>query len=45
MSLRIIPIAMGFDQCYVVQSAGIIAIDAGAPGKGNKFKKGLSKNK
>jgi len=41
MTLRIHTIALGFDQCYVVQSEGIIAIDAGAPGKGNKFEKGL----
>ena len=43
MTLRIHPIALGFDQCYVVQSEGIIAIDAGAPGKGRKFEKGLEK--
>lgn len=36
-------IALGFDQCYVVQSEGIIAIDAGAPGKGNTFEQGLVK--
>jgi glyoxylase-like metal-dependent hydrolase (beta-lactamase superfamily II) len=43
MTLGIHSIALGFDQCYVVQSDGIIAIDAGAPGKGNKFEKGLEK--
>jgi glyoxylase-like metal-dependent hydrolase (beta-lactamase superfamily II) len=43
MTLRIHTIALGFDQCYVVQSEGIIAIDAGEPGKGSVFRKALSK--
>ena len=43
MNVRIIPIAMGFDQCYVLQYEGVIAIDAGAPNKGRKFAKGLEK--
>lgn len=34
---------MGFDQCYVLQSDGVIAIDAGAPGKVNDFERGLAR--
>lgn len=41
MSARIIPIRMGFDTCYVVQADGVIAIDAGAPGKIGDFEGGL----
>jgi hydroxyacylglutathione hydrolase len=43
MTQKIHTIALGFDQCYLVQSDGIIAIDAGAPGKGHKFEQGLKR--
>ncbi|UCF30850.1 MAG: MBL fold metallo-hydrolase [bacterium] len=33
MSLRIFPVHMGFDTCYLIQAEGIILVDAGAPGK------------
>lgn len=32
---------MGFDQCYLIQSEGVIAVDAGAPGKGGKLQRGM----
>jgi glyoxylase-like metal-dependent hydrolase (beta-lactamase superfamily II) len=41
MTLKINTVPLGFDQCYVVQSEGIIAIDAGEPGKGGVFQKAL----
>jgi len=37
METRIHTIQMGFDQCYLLQSDGVIAVDAGAPGKGNNL--------
>jgi len=43
MALKIHTVSLGFDQCYVVQSDGVIAIDAGEPGKGSVFRKTLSK--
>ncbi len=33
MGLEILPISLGFDQCYLVRSGGVILVDAGAPGK------------
>jgi len=33
MDVRIIPVMIGFDQCYILQSKGIVMIDAGVPGK------------
>lgn len=43
MKCRIHTIALGFDQCYVIQAEGIIAIDAGEPGKGRQFERGLAR--
>jgi len=37
MDARIHMIRMGFDQCDLLQSDGVIAVDAGAPGKGNNL--------
>jgi hydroxyacylglutathione hydrolase len=41
MTVDIFPIALGFDQCYLLKSEGVIAVDAGAPNKGRNFKSGL----
>lgn len=41
MGVDIFPIRLGFDQCYVLKSEGVIAIDAGFPGKGENFVRGL----
>lgn len=41
MTVEITPIRLGFDTCYVLRGAGVIAIDAGAPGKGKQFARGL----
>jgi hydroxyacylglutathione hydrolase len=42
MTLKIHTIPLGFDQCYVIQSEGVIAVDAGEPGKGHVFVKALN---
>jgi len=36
---------MGFDQCYLLQSDGVIAVDAGAPGKGKKLLKAMARER
>ena len=41
MSVEIHTVPMGFDQCYLVRSEGVIAIDAGAPGKVRNFSRRL----
>jgi hydroxyacylglutathione hydrolase len=41
MTVDIFQIALGFDQCYILKSEGVIAVDAGAPNKGRNFKSGL----
>jgi hydroxyacylglutathione hydrolase len=41
MKVDIIPIALGFCQCYVLRADGIIVVDAGAPNKGKKFARAL----
>ncbi len=43
MPVGIFPIDLGFDQCYVLKSEGVIAVDAGAPGKGKPFARGLER--
>jgi hydroxyacylglutathione hydrolase len=43
MAVDIFPIHLGFDQCYVLKSEGVIAIDAGTPGKGKIFAQGLKR--
>ena len=43
MTVKITPIPLGFDTCYVLQGTGVIAIDAGAPGKAVQFSRGLSR--
>lgn len=43
METRIHTIQMGFDQCYLLQSDGVIAVDAGAPGKGNNLLKTMAR--
>lgn len=41
MTVEIFQIALGFDQCYILKSEGVIAVDAGAPNKGKNFQSGL----
>jgi hypothetical protein len=43
MAVGIFPISLGFDQCYVLKSEGVIAVDAGFPGKGEHFAQGLKR--
>ena len=43
MNTNIFPISLGFDQCYVLKSKGIIAVDAGAPKKADKFVRGIKR--
>jgi glyoxylase-like metal-dependent hydrolase (beta-lactamase superfamily II) len=43
MAVGILPINLGFDQCYVLKSEGVIAVDAGFPGKGEHFAQGLKR--
>jgi glyoxylase-like metal-dependent hydrolase (beta-lactamase superfamily II) len=40
---RIIPIALGFDTCYVLSGDGVIAIDAGQPNRCARFRRGLER--
>jgi len=41
MKIDIATIPLGFDQCYVLKGEGVIAIDAGQPGKGETFVRAL----
>jgi glyoxylase-like metal-dependent hydrolase (beta-lactamase superfamily II) len=43
MTVDIIPIALGFCQCYVLRADGVIAVDAGAPNKGKRFARALER--
>jgi glyoxylase-like metal-dependent hydrolase (beta-lactamase superfamily II) len=43
MAVDIFQIQLGFDQCYVLKSEGVIAVDAGAPNKGKNFLRGLER--
>ena len=43
MAVDIFQIELGFDQCYVLKSEGVIAVDAGAPNKGRNFARGLER--
>ena len=43
MAVDIFRIDLGFDQCYVLKSEGVIAVDAGAPNKGRDFARGLER--
>ena len=43
MTVEIFPISLGFDTCYVLRAAGVIAVDAGAPGKVKQFALGLAR--
>ena len=43
MAVEIFQIQLGFDQCYVLKSEGVIAVDAGAPNKGRNFSRGLER--
>ena len=43
MDVRIHTIPLGFDQCYVLEADGVIAIDAGSRGKAAAFVRGLER--
>ena len=43
MKVQIIPIALGFCQCYVLRADGVIAVDAGAPNKGSRFARAMER--
>lgn len=43
MSVRIFPIPLGFDCCYLLQGQGVILIDAGSPNKQHKFLKQIAR--
>ena len=42
--MRIIPVTLGFDQCYLLLSAGAVLVDAGAPGRARAFAKALERS-
>ena len=37
MAIGIFQIDLGFDQCYVLKSEGVIIVDAGAPNRGKQL--------
>jgi glyoxylase-like metal-dependent hydrolase (beta-lactamase superfamily II) len=41
--MRIIPVTLGFDQCYLLQAGGAVLVDAGVPGKAGTFAKALER--
>jgi hydroxyacylglutathione hydrolase len=41
--MRIIPVTLGFDQCYLLQAGGAVLVDAGAPGKVRAFARALER--
>ena len=41
--MRIIPVTLGFDQCYLLLSAGAVLVDAGAPGRARAFARALER--
>lgn len=43
MSVDIISISLGFDQCYVLKGEGIVVVDSGEPQKGAVFARTLEK--
>lgn len=43
MSVDIISISLGFDQCYVLKGEGIVVVDSGEPKKGAVFARTLEK--
>lgn len=43
MSVEITAIPLGFDTCYALRGAGVIAIDAGEPRKTGRFARGLAR--
>ncbi|UCG38585.1 MAG: MBL fold metallo-hydrolase [bacterium] len=44
MNVRITPVRLGFDQCYILQGEGVVLVDAGAPGKGAVFRRELERS-
>ena len=43
MAVDIIEMALGFGRCYVLKADGAVAVDAGAPKKGDRFVRGLER--
>jgi glyoxylase-like metal-dependent hydrolase (beta-lactamase superfamily II) len=43
MDMKIFPLILGFDHCYLIQGKGTIMIDGGAPKQANRFLKNLEK--
>lgn len=43
MSLKIYPIPLGFDHCYLIQDKGVIMIDGGTSKKAKAFRKAMEK--
>jgi len=43
MGIKIYPIPLGFDTCYIIQDKGIIMIDGGAPEKAKNFIKAFER--
>ena len=41
MPQRILPIPLGFNDCYLIQEMGVVMIDGGAPGKISAFKRAV----
>jgi glyoxylase-like metal-dependent hydrolase (beta-lactamase superfamily II) len=41
--MRIIPVTLGFDQCYLLQAGVAVLVDAGTPGKARVFAKALER--
>jgi glyoxylase-like metal-dependent hydrolase (beta-lactamase superfamily II) len=41
MNIRIHPIKLGVDNCYIVQGEGTIMIDGGSPGQAARFRKAM----
>jgi glyoxylase-like metal-dependent hydrolase (beta-lactamase superfamily II) len=41
--MRIIPVTLGFGQCYLLQAGGAVLVDAGVPGMARAFAKSLDR--
>ena len=43
MNVSIYPILLGFERCYLIKGEGVIMIDGGAPGRIDRFEKGIAR--
>lgn len=43
MTVEIIPIPLGFGTCYLLRERGVIAVDAGAPNRAERFQRALER--